>query len=197
MTSFEKHIDKEEIRDLPLLAYSGPVDIIETFDDARQAANEIKQRYRYIGFDTETRPVFIKGKKRKVSLLQLAGHDKVYLFRLHKMGLPSSIVRILSDDSIVKIGVDVMPDMRKLKEWANFEPAGIIDLQQTVKTYGIADNSLRKLVAIILKRRLSKRQQLSNWEATVLSAAQIRYAATDAWVCLKLYDELQKHTHQK
>jgi len=85
-----------------------------------------------------------------------------------------------------------MPDMRKLKEWQSFEPAGIIDLQKIVADYGIVDTSLRKLVAIILKRRLSKRQQLSNWEAVDLSSGQIRYAATDAWVCLKLYKELLK-----
>jgi len=192
MASFEEHINNERIRELQLLSYTGPVEIVETLEDVDRCVREIQQNYKYIGFDTETRPVFIKGKTRKVSLLQLSGIDKAYLFRLHKIGLPQSLINILTSEDLIKIGVDLMPDMRKLKEWQSFEPAGIIDLQKIVADYGIVDTSLRKLVAIILKRRLSKRQQLSNWEAVDLSSGQIRYAATDAWVCLKLYKELLK-----
>ena len=73
---------------------------------------------------------------------------------------------------------------------------GSKDLQKIVWEYGIKDKSVKKMAAIILGVRISKTQQLSNWEAEHLSEAQKKYAATDAWVCREMYLKLldsEKH----
>ena len=56
--------------------------------------------------------------------------------------------------------------------------------------YGIKDKSVKKMAAIILDVKISKTQQLSNWEAENLTEAQALYAATDAWVCRAMYQKL-------
>ena len=48
------------------------------------------------------------------------------------------------------------------------------------------------MAAIILGCKISKSQQLSNWEAEEFSQAQKMYAATDAWICREMYLKLQK-----
>ncbi len=67
-----------------------------------------------------------------------------------------------------------------------------IELQTFVKEFGIEDCSLQKLYANVFGQKISKAQQLSNWEADVLSEAQKLYAATDAWACVRLYEELNE-----
>ena len=67
-----------------------------------------------------------------------------------------------------------------------------MDLQKIVWEYGIKDKSVKKMTAIILGFRISKTQQLSNWEAEALSESQCKYAATDAWVCREMYLKLMK-----
>ena len=54
---------------------------------------------------------------------------------------------------------------------------------------GIKDMSLAKLYANLFHQRISKREQLSNWEADVLTDKQKLYGATDAWACIQLYEE--------
>ena len=80
--------------------------------------------------------------------------------------------------------------MRGLKKHHDFEPKAFVDLQKMVWEYGIKDKSVKKMAAIILGVRISKTQQLSNWEAETLSESQQAYAATDAWICREMYYKL-------
>ena len=75
---------------------------------------------------------------------------------------------------------------------ADFEPKGYLELQQSVAEMGIEAQSLQKVFAILFGRRISKSQRLSNWEADVLTDAQKLYAATDAWACVRIYEELER-----
>jgi ribonuclease D len=143
-----------------------------------------------LGFDTETRPTFKKGKKNAVSLIQLSTGDLACLFRINKIGIPDDLVDLLSDPSVIKAGVAVHDDIRFLKGIRRFSPGGFIDLQTMVKDFGIQSSGLKKLAAIILGFRISKRQQVTDWEAEQLSEAQQIYAATDAWVCHQIYKKL-------
>ena len=52
---------------------------------------------------------------------------------------------------------------------------------------GFESIGAKKLSALVLGFRISKRQQVSNWEMAKLSQAQINYAATDAWICREIY----------
>ena len=106
--------------------------------------------------------------------------------------MPASLCRLLSDDRIVKVGAAVHDDLRGLKRLHGFEPGAFVDLQKIGWEYGIRDKAVKKMAANILGIRISKTQQLSNWEAERLSEPQQRYAATDAWVCREMYLRLLK-----
>jgi ribonuclease D len=143
-----------------------------------------------LGFDTETRPTFKKGRKNSVSLIQLSSGDLAFLFRINRIGIPDELADLLSDPSVIKAGVAVHDDIKFLKGVRKFTPDGFIDLQNFVKDFGIQSSGLKKLAAIILGFRISKRQQVTNWEAEQLTEAQQIYAATDAWVCHQIYKKL-------
>ncbi|HUV01042.1 MAG TPA: 3'-5' exonuclease, partial [Bacteroidales bacterium] len=143
-----------------------------------------------LGFDTETRPSFRKGRKNKVSLIQLATGDLSCLFRINKIGIPEELIELLANPEVIKAGVAIHDDIRFLKGVKKFIPSGFIDLQKFVKDYGIESSGLKKLAAIILGFRISKSQQVTDWEADSLTEAQQVYAATDAWVCYEIYSKL-------
>jgi len=143
-----------------------------------------------LGFDTETRPTFKKGKKNAVSLIQLSDGNLACLFRINRIGLPEELIDLLSDPAVIKVGVAVHDDIRFLKGVKKFLPNGFIDLQSFVKDFGIESSGLKKLAAIVLGFRISKRQQVTDWEAEQLTEAQQLYAATDAWVCYQIFKKL-------
>lgn len=186
---FQKSIEKTDIEKLPLFLFSGEVVVIENVVEAEQVAKSIKDS-RFLGFDTETRPAFQKGVIYSVGLLQLSTEDKVYLFRLNKCGFGPALRSLLTDPKIIKIGVAIRDDIKHLCRIKKFTASSFVDLQDFAPQFGIEDKSFSKLMAIILGFRISKRQRTSNWDATVLTEAQIRYAATDAWGSLKMYRNL-------
>ena len=116
--------------------------------------------------------------------------EQSFLFRLCKIPLDKAIVKILENKEILKIGADVKGDLRALHNIRHFQEAGFVDLQELAGEWGIEEKSLRKLSAIVLGQRVSKAQRLSNWEAAQLTDKQQFYAATDAWVCTRIYDRL-------
>lgn len=186
---YKENISSEEIGELELHWFRGEIVVVEDIETFNKVI-PVLQKSSVLGFDTETKPAFRKGKKNKVSLLQLANSEVACLFRLNRIGFPDRLVGILSDPDIVKAGVAIHDDLRFLKSVRGFEPEGFIDLQGMVKKFGIQSSGLKKLVAIILGFRISKRQQVTDWEAGELSEAQVTYAATDAWVCYEIYRKL-------
>lgn len=189
--SFKTSISPEEIEALPLGAFPGKIQVIDTGGfKYLKAINYLKQQ-KIIGFDTETRPCFEAHHSHYgVALLQLSGADRAFLFRLNKLGLKKGLREVLSNPEIIKVGAASHDDVRGLQRLAGFEEKGFVDLQKIVWEWGIKDKSVKKMSAIILGKRISKSQQLSNWEADSLTAAQQMYAATDAWVCREMYLEL-------
>lgn len=189
--SFKPSVTKEEVAELPIQKFNGEVFYIDTLEKFDKVIDELENEA-YLGFDTETRPTFKKGKLNKVSLLQLSNSSKAYLFRLNLIGLPTRLAKILAREDIEKIGVAIHDDISTLRKLTDFKPGGFVELQQYVKEYGILDNGLKKLTANILGFNISKRQQTSNWEQEQLSVPQIEYAATDAWVCYEIYKTLMQ-----
>jgi ribonuclease D len=190
MIGFQKTITKEEINDLPLEAFEGEIVIIDSDEGLEEAVEYLKQ-FPVLGFDTETKPSFTKGNVNSVALLQLSSFERSFLFRLNRIGLPFPIIDLLSDPEIIKVGAAIKDDIKGLQDINDFDGNSFLELQQYVSSFGIENFSLKKLAAIVLKIRISKRQQVSNWEAVELSVGQLRYAATDAWVSLEIYNALK------
>ncbi|MFO7615968.1 MAG: 3'-5' exonuclease [Bacteroidales bacterium] len=186
---FASHIEPEQLRELPLKGFEGPVHVIETLGEARAAVRRLA-REKFLGFDTETKPSFSKGKNNPVSLLQLATEKEAWLFRLNRIGPVPDLLPICADPSILKVGAAIRDDIKLIRNLMRGEPSGFVDLQEFVPRFGIENFGLRKLAAIVLGFRISKSQQLSNWDTDVLSEPQVRYAATDAWVSLAIYLKL-------
>ncbi len=188
---FKSSISPEELEALPLSAFPGDIHVIDKPGLAFLKAVDYLRRQTVIGFDTETRPVFSPGQHQNpVALLQLSGPDHAFLFRINKMGLRERVCKILADPGILKIGAATHDDIRGLQRRRPFSAAGFVDLQKIVCDWGITDKSVKKMAGIIMGCRISKVQQLSNWEAPTLSPTQQKYAATDAWICREMYLKL-------
>ena len=188
---FKISVSQDEIAGLPLGAFDGEIKVISKEGRDFNAAIAYLRSQKVLGFDTETRPVFEPHKPHKhVALLQLSGPDKAFLFRVYRFGMPERLCKLMSDPDILKIGAACHDDVRGLQYYAKFQGRSFIDLQKIGWEWGIRDKSVKKLAANILGVRISKAQQLSNWEAEELSEPQQLYAATDAWVCLEMYNRL-------
>ncbi len=184
-----KYISKEELNELPVESFGGEIIVVDYQRDLHKILPYLKKQ-KVLGFDTETRPTFKKGERNEVALLQLSTEKSAFLFRLNKMGFPEDLVKILADPEIIKVGVAINDDIKDLKRRAKFKPGGFVEIQEKVKDFEIENFGLKKLSGLLLGFRISKAQQTSNWEADVLTEAQIRYAATDAWVSLEIYYRL-------
>jgi len=182
-------ISNEEINALPLGAFDGKAIIVAEEKKIIHAFDEIKE-HRVVGFDTETKPVFVSGQQNKVALMQVALPDKVFLIRLRQTGITPHLLEFLESDSILKAGVALRDDIKALQRLKHYKPAGFIELATMSKEAGLQVESVKKLTALLLGFRISKSAQTSNWEAEVLHEKQISYAATDAWVCLQIYKKL-------
>jgi ribonuclease D len=184
-------ISNEEINDLPLGAFKGKVSVITNSEKVEKAFAEIS-KHKMVGFDTETKPVFVSGHSNKVALLQIALPEKVYLIRLNETGLTQPIIDFLENESILKAGVALRDDIKGLQKLHHYHPAGFVELAHLSKEAGLEVESVKKLTALLLGFRISKSAQTSNWEADTLNEKQISYAATDAWVCLEIFKKLRK-----
>ena len=182
-------ISDDELSHLPIAKCPVPLHVIDTKLDARKAVAKIR-RASCVGIDTETRPSFKAGVRYDVSLLQIATDEECFLFRLNMIGLTKSLIGLLEDPSILKVGLSLKDDLSALNRRETFTPASFVELQRLCGGYGIRELSLLKIYAIIFAERMSKAQRMSNWEDKVLSPAQIHYAALDAWASLRIYQTL-------
>ena len=187
---FAPTITNEQTATLPAVRFEGEVQIVDTEQGLIEACKYLSQ-HSVIGFDTETRPSFKAGVTNRVALIQLSTSERCYLIRLCRMKLGRELQRLLENPKVTKVGADVAGDIRSLNQLRHIHAAGFIDLQTIAPQWGIEEKSLRKLSAIVLGKRVSKAQRLSNWEAAQFTEQQISYAATDAWVCLEILAALE------
>ncbi len=196
---FRKDITKEEINELPLRQYEGPIEVV-TGEERQRAVLEALAAHAVVGFDTETKPVFKRGVHHDVSLVQLAVPGKAFLIRLNHVGFTDALSAFFADERIKKVGISIKDDLRHLDQLAKkhrvrFDPANTLNLNDTAKQLNVPHMGVKKLTGIFLDFRVSKGQQTTNWENPRLTEKQQRYAATDAWVCLEIYQQLEKLGH--
>lgn len=184
-------ITHEEIQTLPLHAYKGHVSVITDPLKLTRALKEI-EKAGHLGFDTETRPAFVKGQRYNVALMQLASEERVWLIRMQQTGFIPELIDFLENTSVQKVGVGLRDDLNALQRLQPFSPGGFVELTQLTKQVGVEVESVKKLTGLLLGFRISKSAQTSNWEAPTLTEKQIEYAATDAWVCLQMYRKIEQ-----
>lgn len=192
MKQIKNKITKTEIATLPKVLFPGRIFVIYTEADADKAISYL-QTQRIVGVDTETRPSFKRGTTHKVALLQISTSDTCFLFRLNQIGMPPSLQEFLMSDTL-KIGLSLKDDftMLRRRKDVHAEEGNWIELQDYVGRFGIEDRSLQKIFANLFGQKISKSQRLSNWEAETLSEGQMKYAATDAWACVEIYNCLEE-----
>lgn len=185
------HINKELLQWMPIAAFEGEVIVVDREEQIAEAVAYLKKQ-RTIGVDTEARPSFQRGTHYPTALVQIATHERCYLFRLTHIGMPQELADIFADPKICKVGLAFKDDINGLRRRRNFVPANCIDVQSLVAQYGILDLGLQKIFAICFGKKISKTQQLTNWENTHLTPEQARYASTDAWATLLIYEDLMR-----
>jgi ribonuclease D len=191
MKTIYNKFDKAKISTLPRVLFKGRIVVVLTERDADKAVRYLLSQP-ILGVDTETRPSFKKGQMHQVALLQVSSYDVCFLFRLNQLGLSPSVKRLLEDTRVPKIGLSLRDDLLSLHKLGDFNAGYFIDLQDHMREIGVEDLSLQKLYANFFAQKISKREQLTNWEADILQDKQKLYAATDAWSCIMLYEELMR-----
>ena len=175
-TIFSKY-DKSKINDLPKVLFEGRIVVVLTESEAQKAVDYLENKAQSHAF---------------LALLQVASHEVCFLFRLNQLGISPAVKRLLEDKNVPKIGLSWHDDLNMLHKTGDFEAGHFIDLQDHVKEIGVEDLSLQKLYANFFGQKISKRERLTNWEADILMDKQKQYAATDAWACIMLYEELMR-----
>lgn len=175
---------------MDLIIYEGPIHIIQTHKEALDATAELNKE-KLLGFDTETRPAFQRGVSYPPALIQLSGKHAVYLFQLSSTKLPRELADVLANPRIIKAGVAIDRDIKELRTLREFQPAGFIDLGIYAKNCGMQHHGLRGLAALMLGRRISKGAKLTRWDSPKLPEHALQYAATDAWIGRRIYEEME------
>lgn len=183
------HINKDLIQWMPLARFEGEVIIVDTPEKVPEAVAYLN-RQEILGVDTEARPSFTRGVHYPTALVQIATEERCYLFRLTHVGMPQALADLFANPAIRKVGLAFKDDINGLRRRRDFKPANCIDLQSIAGKYGIMDLGLQKMFAICFGKKISKAQQLTNWENSVLTPEQARYASTDAWATLLIYKDL-------
>lgn len=189
--TFVHRITKEQIQTLPLAKFEGEVIVVDSVDQLPEAVAYLNEQ-KILGIDTEARPSFTRGVHYPTALLQIASEERCYLFRLTHVGMPLSLAALFANPDIRKVGLAFKDDINGLRRRQDFRPANCVDLQSIVGRYGILDLGLQKIFAICFGQKISKAQQLTNWENSHLTAEQAQYASTDAWATLLIYKELMR-----
>jgi len=181
-------IPHAELMALPIFRYGGPIHLNAAPVDFQRAL----RHERVVGFDTETRPTFRKGQSHRPSVVQVAGSKAVYIFQLARLDSFDVLAELLVNPHIVKAGIALDRDLIELKKLFSFEPKTIVDLGEIAKKSGYGQTGVRNLTGLLLKGRITKGAQTSNWAQPHLTNRQLCYAATDAWVCRELYLRFEK-----
>lgn len=192
MNKYIQHISKELVQAMPVAAFEGEVIVVDREEQVHEAVAYLRTQP-VIGVDTEARPSFTRGVHYPTALVQIASHERCYLFRLTHVGMPQELADLFADEKIRKVGLAFKDDINGLRKRRNFVPANCVDVQSMVAKYGILDLGLQKIFAICFGKKISKTQQLTNWENSLLTPEQARYASTDAWATLLIYEDLLAH----
>jgi ribonuclease D len=184
-------MNNTSVNPLKRINFQGKIHLV-TNDDELSVHEKALQSAQALGFDTETRASFKKGEVYQVALIQLATEHEAFLIRLHGITKFSIIQSVFENHDILKVGVAIRDDLNSLQKIFKFQPKNFVELQTVAKQKGLKNMGLKGMTEEVLNATLSKKAKISNWENRILTDEQIMYAATDAWIGLKLFSEMTK-----
>lgn len=169
--------------------------LVSTENEAEAAFRDLAQA-RDLGFDTESKPTFLKGQQSEgPHVLQFATSERAYIFQSHVNESRAVIVRLLESEEIQKIGFDLRGDLTHIWRRFGIRPSGIVDLDRSFRKLGYRNAvGAKSAVAMLFQRRLMKSKSVttSNWASHKLSDGQLVYAANDAYAALMVYQSLNQ-----
>jgi ribonuclease D len=143
-----------------------------------------------LGFDTESKPTFLRGEvSTGPHLVQLATDDCAYLFQIGAMPAVEVLKAVLESDAILKVGFGLSDDLKRLRAKLGIETNNVLDLSTALRKNERNTLGAKTAVARFFGKKLQKSKKITttNWALPRLSEKQILYAADDAHVALKIY----------
>jgi RNA polymerase sigma factor for flagellar operon FliA len=165
------------------------VRIVKTDRDTADAL-AVLLRADVLGFDTESKPTFLKGEvSTGPHLVQLATDEAAYLFQIGAAPAVELLKAVLESDAILKVGFGLSDDVKRLRAKLGIEARHVLDLSTALRRGERNTLGAKTAVARYFGQRLqkSKRITTTNWALPRLSEKQILYAADDAHVALRIY----------
>ncbi|XP_031569794.1 uncharacterized protein LOC116304230 [Actinia tenebrosa] len=189
---FQLPVDWKQSKETsPGIKFQGDIYVIKNYKDEIEHKEILEQFLDedVLGFDTEHCPV-----EHQVCVVQLASQDKAVLWQCmnFKRKISPYLKEILTG-KVAKVGHACVDDAIMISNQFNIEPVNLIDTYCWARDLRCSHKSLQGVCAIFLNEFLSKKHQRSDWKKAILSPGQIRYAATDAWVSLRVYQEMKRH----
>ncbi|WP_417225483.1 3'-5' exonuclease [Amphritea sp.] len=150
----------------------------------------------FVGFDTESKPVFRKDQPSKgPHVVQLCTASTGYIFQLHDQAAYPVICQVLQAKQVVKVGFGLQSDRSHIRRKFGVEITAILDLDAVYRKLGYRRQlGVKAAIAVQFGQKFnkSKRVSTSNWALPTLSDAQLLYAANDAYAALKILQGLQQ-----
>jgi len=199
-------ITSEEIARLPSGHFPGEVIVISDASQVESAITTLLGKPMKaltpddaitLGMDTEWKPITSPRRYNTTSLLQFCNGKLCILLRLQKIcnsdfTLPNCLVKLLASTQIVKVGLNIIGDAKKLQDDYGVQCNGCEDISKLPIMDRCKPRSLKGLAALFLRLRMDKGSTFTNWEAPVLTKNQIIYAATDAWCSREVFLHMSK-----
>jgi RNA polymerase sigma factor for flagellar operon FliA len=165
------------------------VRMVKSDEDAVAALNALLATD-VLGFDTESKPTFLKGEvSTGPHLVQLATDDTAYLFQIGAMPAVEVLKAVLESDTILKVGFGLADDVKRLRAKLGIETSNVLDLATALRKNERNSLGAKTAVARFFGQQLQKSKKITttNWALPRLTERQILYAADDAHVALKIY----------
>lgn len=150
-----------------------------------------------VGFDTESKPVFVRGQAQDgPHLVQIACADRAWLFSMLEPACVQAVAELMALPTLCKVGFGLAGDRSQLHARLGRLPVALVDLDQTYRTLGYRSSlGIRMAMAVTFGCYFEKSKAIgkSDWSRQPLSQAQCRYAAHDAWGAFRIYEALCGH----
>ena len=169
------------------------VHLVKTKAQVQRALAAIRAA-KYVGFDTETKPVWEKaGRPNGPHLIQFATLNDAFLIRVTPYAPVAFLKDVIESEEIVKVGFGLKSDRGALMRKLGIRLGATVELAHVVRKLGYRQAvGVKAAVAIVLRRHLkkSKSATCSDWAHPHLTATQKQYAADDAHAAIRVFHAL-------